>query len=98
MNTVPTPTTALALHEINPAGFDFGCATTCSAPRTGTRPEGNDNNLMVPIEEAVRSQATVGEIVRALNDVFRRAPGGAGRRAYEREGRAVPDTAANTGG
>jgi hypothetical protein len=23
MNTVPTPTTALALHEINPAGFDF---------------------------------------------------------------------------
>lgn len=37
---------------------------------TAARPEGNDNNLMVPIKEAVRSQATVGEAVRALKDVF----------------------------
>ncbi len=37
---------------------------------TAARPEGNDNNLMVPIKEAVKSHATIGEIVRALKDVF----------------------------
>lgn len=37
---------------------------------TAARPEGNDANLMVPIKEAVKSHATVGEIVRALKDVF----------------------------
>ena len=37
---------------------------------TAARPEGNDNNLMVPIKEAVESHATIGEIVRALKDVF----------------------------
>jgi methylmalonyl-CoA mutase N-terminal domain/subunit len=37
---------------------------------TAARPEGNDNNLMVPIKEAVKSHATLGEIVRALKDVF----------------------------
>ena len=37
---------------------------------TAARPEGNDNNLMGPIKEAVKSHATVGEIFRALKDVF----------------------------
>jgi methylmalonyl-CoA mutase N-terminal domain/subunit len=37
---------------------------------TAARPEGNDSNLMAPIKEAVRSHATLGEIVRALKDVF----------------------------
>jgi methylmalonyl-CoA mutase N-terminal domain/subunit len=41
-------------------------AVRCSA----ARPEGNENNLMVPIKEAVKSHATIGEIVRALKDVF----------------------------
>jgi methylmalonyl-CoA mutase N-terminal domain/subunit len=34
------------------------------------RPEGNENNLMVPIKEAVMNHATIGEIFRALKDVF----------------------------
>jgi methylmalonyl-CoA mutase, N-terminal domain len=37
---------------------------------TAARPEGNENNLMVPIKEAVKSYATIGEIVSALKDVF----------------------------
>ncbi|MBI1733929.1 MAG: methylmalonyl-CoA mutase [Candidatus Rokubacteria bacterium] len=37
---------------------------------TAARPEGNDNNVMRPIKEAVKSHATIGEIVRALKDVF----------------------------
>jgi methylmalonyl-CoA mutase N-terminal domain/subunit len=37
---------------------------------TAARPEGNDNNLMGHIREAVKSHATVGEIFRALRDVF----------------------------
>lgn len=41
-----------------------------SVRETAARPEGNDSNLMVPIKEAVRARATLGEIVRALKDVF----------------------------
>lgn len=37
---------------------------------TAARPEGNENNLMGPIKEAVRHHATIGEIFRALKDVF----------------------------
>ena len=37
---------------------------------TAARPEGNENNVMGPITEAVKSHATIGEIVRALKDVF----------------------------
>jgi methylmalonyl-CoA mutase N-terminal domain/subunit len=37
---------------------------------TAARPEGNENNLMWPIKEAVKSHATIGEIFRALKDVF----------------------------
>jgi methylmalonyl-CoA mutase N-terminal domain/subunit len=37
---------------------------------TAARPEGNGNNLMAPIKEAVEGHATLGEIVRALKDVF----------------------------
>jgi methylmalonyl-CoA mutase, N-terminal domain len=37
---------------------------------TAARPEGNDHNLMAPIKEAVKSHATIGEIFRALKDVF----------------------------
>jgi methylmalonyl-CoA mutase N-terminal domain/subunit len=38
--------------------------------QTAARPEGNENNLMVPIKEAVKHHATIGEIVRALKDVY----------------------------
>jgi methylmalonyl-CoA mutase N-terminal domain/subunit len=34
------------------------------------RPEGNENNLMFPIKEAVKSYATLGEIFSALKEVF----------------------------
>lgn len=34
------------------------------------KPEGNENNLMVPIKEAVKSYATIGEIFGTLRDVF----------------------------
>jgi methylmalonyl-CoA mutase N-terminal domain/subunit len=34
------------------------------------RPEGNANNLMFPIKEAVKSHATLGEIFSALKEVF----------------------------
>jgi len=37
---------------------------------TAARPEGNESNLMGPIKEAVKNYATIGEIVRALKDVF----------------------------
>ena len=45
---------------------------------TAARPEGNANNLMVPIREAVAAHATIGEIVRALKDVFGEYRAGAG--------------------
>jgi methylmalonyl-CoA mutase N-terminal domain/subunit len=38
--------------------------------RVARLPEGSDTNLMYPIIEAVRSYATVGEICKALKDVF----------------------------
>jgi methylmalonyl-CoA mutase N-terminal domain/subunit len=38
--------------------------------RVAGLPEGSDTNLMYPIIEAVRSYATVGEICKALKDVF----------------------------
>lgn len=34
------------------------------------KPEGNENNLMVPIKEAVKSYATLGEIFSTLKEVF----------------------------
>jgi methylmalonyl-CoA mutase N-terminal domain/subunit len=34
------------------------------------RPEGNENNLMNPIREAVKSYATLGEIFSTLKQVF----------------------------
>lgn len=34
------------------------------------KPEGNENNLMVPIKEAVKSHATLGEIFSTLKEVF----------------------------
>ena len=37
---------------------------------TAARPEGNENNVMGPIKEAVKSHATIGEIFQALKDVF----------------------------
>ncbi len=37
---------------------------------TAARPEGNENNLMVPIKEAVESYATIGEIFGTLKAVF----------------------------
>jgi methylmalonyl-CoA mutase N-terminal domain/subunit len=37
---------------------------------TAARPEGNENNVMRPIKEAVKSHATIGEIVRTLKEVF----------------------------
>lgn len=45
-------------------------AALAAVRETAGRPEGNENNLMVPIKEAVKSHATIGEIVRALKDVF----------------------------
>lgn len=42
------------------------------------RPEGNENNLIVPIKEAVKSHA-IREIVRALKDVFGTGTDGPGR-------------------
>ena len=46
-------------------------ATSLQAIReTAARPEGNEANLMQPIKEAVKSDATIGEIFRALKDVF----------------------------
>ncbi len=38
--------------------------------RVARLPEGSDSNLMVPIIEAVRAYATMGEICKALKDVF----------------------------
>lgn len=38
--------------------------------RVARLPEGSDSNLMVPIIEAVRAYATIGEICGALKDVF----------------------------
>jgi methylmalonyl-CoA mutase, N-terminal domain len=37
---------------------------------TAAKPEGNDNNIMVPIKEAVKSYATIGEIFGTLREVF----------------------------
>jgi methylmalonyl-CoA mutase N-terminal domain/subunit len=37
---------------------------------TAARPEGNENNVMAPIKEAVKSHATIGEIFRTLKEVF----------------------------
>jgi len=37
---------------------------------TAARPEGNENNLMLPIKEAVKSYATIGEIFASLKGVF----------------------------
>ena len=37
---------------------------------TAALPEGNESNLMAPIREAVKGYATIGEIFRALKDVF----------------------------
>jgi len=34
------------------------------------RPEGNENNLMVPIKEAIKGYATIGEIFSTLKEVF----------------------------
>ena len=45
-------------------------AALAAVRETAGRPEGNEHNLMVPIKEAVKSHATIGEIVRALKDVF----------------------------
>lgn len=45
-------------------------AALAAVRETAGRPEGNDNNLMGPIKEAVKRDATLGEIVRALKDVF----------------------------
>ena len=38
--------------------------------KTAARPEGNENNIMVPIKEAVKSYATIGEIFGTLKQVF----------------------------
>jgi methylmalonyl-CoA mutase, N-terminal domain len=51
-------------------------AALAAVRETAGRPEGNENNLMVPIKEAVKADATIGEIVRALKDVFGEHRGG----------------------
>jgi len=38
--------------------------------QTAASPEGNENNIMVPIKEAVKSYATIGEIFGTLKQVF----------------------------
>ena len=38
--------------------------------KTAARPEGNENNIMVPIKEAVKNSATIGEIFGTLKQVF----------------------------
>jgi methylmalonyl-CoA mutase N-terminal domain/subunit len=38
--------------------------------KVAKREEGNENNLMVPIIEAIKNHATVGEIFGVLREVF----------------------------
>jgi methylmalonyl-CoA mutase N-terminal domain/subunit len=59
------------LGEFKRGRDQAGLAAALEAVRqTAARPEGNENNLMVPIKEAVKHHATIGEIVRALKDVY----------------------------
>jgi methylmalonyl-CoA mutase N-terminal domain/subunit len=45
-------------------------ASLAAIRETAAKPEGNENNLMVPIKEAVKNYATIGEIFRTLKEVF----------------------------
>jgi methylmalonyl-CoA mutase N-terminal domain/subunit len=45
-------------------------ASLAAIREIAAKPEGNENNLMAPIKEAVKSYATLGEIFRTLKEVF----------------------------
>ena len=45
-------------------------ASLAAIRQVAGKPEGNENNLMVPIKEAVKSYATLGEIFSTLKEVF----------------------------
>ncbi len=45
-------------------------ASLAAIRQVAAQPEGNENNLMVPIKEAVKSYATLGEIFSTLKGVF----------------------------
>jgi len=45
-------------------------ASLAAIRQVAGQPEGNENNLMVPIKEAVKSSATLGEIFSTLKEVF----------------------------
>ncbi len=45
-------------------------ASLAAIREVASKPEGNENNLMVPIKAAVKSYATLGEIFRTLREVF----------------------------
>jgi methylmalonyl-CoA mutase N-terminal domain/subunit len=59
------------LGEFKRARDQARLASSLQAVREmAARPEGNDSNLMGPIKDAVTCHATIGEIFRALKDVF----------------------------